>query len=378
MGRINKAGWGVLALGLGCGELRKDSEQTTVSAGSMSASSADSGSDEADGSTTEVAPSSSSDGGVKLDVGAGGTENMTADEGGDQDGCDKVDFLFIVDNSGSMSEEQDSLISAFPQFIGTIQDTLDEAQDYHVMVLDTDAFVYEGCLALCAFPIPPDNPNPICLIAPEYECGSDPLECEDVLGAGVTHPRGAQSSNADCEFASGMRWMDSAEPDLAGAFSCAARVGTGSTLDPEKPMEAMVAASTASTPAFACNEGFFRDDAILVVTFVTDEDDAANDGSGGTVAGWREALIAAKNGDENAVVVLGLFGDGDMPGAICTSFDSQTGNGAEPSPRLREFTESWGDRGIAGSICAPSYDEFFEQAVGVIDTTCDEFEPPAG
>jgi hypothetical protein len=44
MGRINKAGWGVLVLGLGCGDLRKDSEQTTVSAGSMSASSADTGS----------------------------------------------------------------------------------------------------------------------------------------------------------------------------------------------------------------------------------------------------------------------------------------------------------------------------------------------
>ena len=79
-----------------------------------------------------------------------------------------------------------------------------------------------------------------------------------------------------------------------------------------------------------------------------------------------------------AVVVLGLFGDGDMPDPICTSFDSQSGNGAEPSPRLRQFTESWGDHGVAGSICAPSYDQFFEQAVAVIDTTCEEFQPPAG
>ncbi len=343
------------------------------SAASMSATAAvESSGADGSSSTTVEPPASSDDGVTKLDVGVGTA--MGSAEGSDMSGCDKVDFLFIIDNSGSMYEEQVNLISSFPQFIGTIQETLDEAQDYHIMVLDTDAWVYAQCPLLCGFPFPP-GANP----CEGFECMvTEPEECEDVLGAGVTWPKGGQASNMDCAFASGKRWMDSGEPDLTAAFECAAQVGTGATSDPEKPMEAMVAASTESTPAYACNEGFFRDDAILVVTFVTDEDDAANDGSGGTVEGWRQALISAKNGDPEAVVVLGLFGDGDQPGAICTSFDSQTGNGAEPSPRLREFTESWGDRGIAGSICAPSYDQFFEQAVGVIDVTCDEFEPPAG
>jgi hypothetical protein len=362
-----------LLFGLACGDqLREDDETpTTLATATMTTASSNPSDTGDDSGSSTGAPASSDDGGTKLDVGHG-TGMMSADDGNNMAGCDKVDFLFIIDNSGSMLEEQINLISSFPQFIGTIQETVDEAQDYHIMVLDTDAWVYEQCPLLCGFPFPG-------LICEGFECEvTTPMECEDVLGAGVTHPRGNDASNQDCSFASGFRWMDSGEPDLTAAFSCAAQVGTGSTDDPEKPMEAMVAAATMGTPAFACNEGFFRDDAILVVTFVTDEDDAAGDGSAGTVEGWRQALIAAKNGDPNAVVVLGLFGDGDMVDPICTSFDSQSGNGAEPSPRLREFTESWGDKGIAGSICAPSYDQFFEQAVSVIDTTCEDFIPPAG
>jgi hypothetical protein len=356
---------------LACSDLREDdaSVSTTLPATMTATTPAETSADSsAEGTSAE---STSDDGTTKLDVGAG-TGMMSADDGNNQPGCDKVDFLFIIDNSGSMLEEQNSLIAAFPQFIATIQETVDEAQDYHIMVVDTDAWVYAACPLLCGFPFPG-------LVCEGFECNvTTPEECEDVLGAGVNHPRGNDASNTPCNFATGTRWMDSNEPDLTAAFSCAAQVGTGSTDDPEKPMEAMVAAATEGTPAFTCNEGFFRDDAILVVTFVTDEDDAANDGSAGTVEGWRQALIAAKNGDPNAVVVLGLFGDGDTADPICTSFDSQSGNGAEPSPRLRQFTESWGDKGFAGSICAPSYDQFFDQAVGIIDTTCDDFIPPAG
>ncbi len=311
--------------------------------------------------------------GVNFDVGMA-TAAGTGAEGGDASGCDKVDFLFVIDNSGSMGDEQENLIANFPQFMETIQTTLDEAQDYHVMVIDTDAWVFEICPMFCALP-----PGMICLPAPGFVCGSEPLECEDVLGAGVEFPRGAAATETDCNFASGKRYMDSSEPDLAGTFACAAKVGTGSTaLNAERPMEAMVAAVTPSTPAWGCNDGFLRDDAILVVTFITDEDDNVGDGSGGTVEGWRQALISAKKGDPNAIVVLGLFGDNDQPGGVCAPFDPDASNGAEPSPRLREFTESWGDHGVAGSVCAPSYQQFFVDAVSVIDTTCDAFVPPAG
>jgi hypothetical protein len=107
----------------------------------------------------------------------------------------------------------------------------------------------------------------------------------------------------------------------------------------------------------------------LVVTFITDEDDNAGDGSSGGVDIWRQALIDAKLGNEQSIVVLGLFGDDDLPNAICQG-------AAESSPRLRDFLNSWGDKGLFGSICAPDYDDFFQTAVNTIDTTCDDFVPP--
>jgi hypothetical protein len=361
----------------------------------------------ADGGTTEAASTGTSagsaegplpddtTGNVKLDV-SFETMNMSAGDAGDESGCDKVDFLFIIDNSGSMGDEQGNLINSFPQFITTIQDTLDEAQDYHIMVLDVDAYIYEQCQQACDNAPPECIVNGVCspMVGPAclfpctlglacstggsgYVCGvTQPEECEDVLGAGVIHPRGQGSSNMECNFSSGARYMDNSEPDLSATFECAAQVGVSSYAGTERPMEAMVQAVSPSTDAATCNEGFIRDDAILVVTFITDEDDAFGD-SAGTPAGWQQALISAKNGDQNAIVVLGLFGDNDQPGAICQDLGSGT-DGAEPSPRLREFVNSFGDKGFFGSVCAPSYDDFFQQAVGLIDVTCDEFIPPQG
>lgn len=336
-------------------------------------------------SSTGPGPASSSSSGnseIILDVGFGTEETGKPI---DQEGCRKVDFLFVIDNSGSMGGEQNNLIASFPGFIDTIQSTIKDAQDYHIMVIDTDEYPLELCGAFCQNECFDDAgvcnvADEICLgvcLQQALICGglscadAAPMECEDVLGAGVTWPRGGDASNTDCNFASGRRYIDSSEPDLSAAFECAARVGTGSTQGTERPMEAMVQAVTPQTEAFVCNEGFVRDDAILVVTFITDEDDGNGD-SAGTVDGWRAALISAKNGDESAVVVLGLFGDNDEAAGICTS------DGAEPSARLRAFTESWGPRGIAGSVCANNYNSFFDEAVGVIDTTCEDFQPPEG
>jgi len=306
-------------------------------------------------------------------------------DGDDESGCDKVDFLFVVDNSGSMGPFQENLVTNFPGFINTIQQTLDEAQDYHLMVTHTDPSPPTDCAAVCQTAedsgcldenglCPLLNPmQPFCsLTCVEFPaCGQAPGGCEDpappdpcdIMGAGVVFPRGADASNMECNFSTGARYMDSSEPNLQEAFSCAARVGTSASGASEEPMGSMVRAVTDGTAAFACNDGFLRDDAILVVTFITDEDDSDDPDSGGsdgTVETWRNALVAAKNGDEEAVVMLGLFGGGGC---------------GEGSLRLTEFVDSWGERGLKGSVCG-NYQGFFLDAVSLIDNTCDEFVPP--
>src|SRR5688572_4421644 len=53
-------------------------------------------------------------------------------------GCTKVDFLFVVDNSLSMLEEQTALVQSFPGFMRVVEQALG-ASDFHIMVVDTDA-----------------------------------------------------------------------------------------------------------------------------------------------------------------------------------------------------------------------------------------------
>ncbi len=344
---------------------------------------------------------------------AGSGEDSTSDETGSdpigdlpmpatganpdgEQGCEKVDFLFVIDHSGSMQSEQDALIASFSGFIDAIEERLDQEGTFHIMVTDVDAWVYgaceaDGCQAAaqceaqsatgecdCAFEC---GMRTLCTEYGDYQCGAtQPFECEDVLGAAVTHPRGYGASNTDCAFASGARYIDGSEPDVGSAFACAAQVGIGSS-NPEVPMQAMVEAIRADGDAAACNDGFLRDDAILVVTVITDEDDNGPGGddpvgdSPGTPHDWFDALVAAKGGNADAIVTLSLIGDTGQPGALCQPLDHTTGLGAENCPRIREFTALFGDQGHVASICAASYESFFLEAVDSIGQACDEFVP---
>jgi hypothetical protein len=228
----------------------------------------------------------------------------------------------------------------------------------------------EDCLVPCAL-------RDLCETG-SFACAqTEPFECEDVMGAGVTYPRGRGASASDCAFSTGARYMDANEPDLPASFACAAKVGTGSSADTEQPMDAMVAAVSSQGDAATCNDGFLRDDAILVVTFITDEDDDPTD-STGSPDGWHTAIAQAKQGDDGAVVVLGLFGDNDQPDGICEPLSIDFSTGAEPAPRLREFLGTWGERGLFGSVCATDYAPFFTSAVDTIGKACDDFVPPQG
>ncbi len=142
----------------------------------------------------------------------------------------------------------------------------------------------------------------------------------------------------------------------------------------ETQIKAMTEAIGPLNAAGQCNEGFVRDDAILVVTIITDEEDG-EEATAGDPACWKQAVLQAKNDDEGAIVVLALIGDTDVPMALCTEYDPDVGTGAEASPNLRTFAESF-EFGEWGSVCSTDYAPFFEEAVSVIDTACEEFIPP--
>ncbi len=299
-------------------------------------------------------------GGPKLDL-PGGDEAM---DGGDElsdEGCQKVDFLFVIDSSPSMEDEQDNLLVSFPGFISAIQDAL-MIDDFHVMAIDASQTPGGGC--------------------------------DGTLGAGRT----SNAAGQDCGLTGGLRYATQEQPDLVDAFTCMA--SRGAEGDPnEQTMNSMMASIGPLNGAGECNEGFLRDDAVLVVTIITDEEDSPGDAgqqqipdgscqpadddpnSTGDPGAWKQAVLDAKAGDENAMVVLALTGDcdagGDCAGIFIDALNPAAPiTGAEPAPRVREFATSF-SYGSIGPICADDFAPFFAAAVSVIESACDDFEPPS-
>jgi hypothetical protein len=281
-------------------------------------------------------------------------EGGTAESGDNMDdGCAKVDLLFVIDNSGSMADEQINLVNSFPSFIDEIQTQLEDTEGYHIGIITSDLYLFDqGC---------------------QQE------------GAMVTATGGVDSSSSVCgPYAEGHRYMTEMD-DLDVAFSCAGQVGTGGDGN-ERPMQTMQAALSAQLNGpGGCNEGFLRDDALLVIVIITDEEDdhevdgcaqLPQPGSNGEPAGWYAGVVAAKGGVESNIVVLSLIGPPGPDPAQCPALDKCSGgiDGAEVANRVAAFTTMF-TNGSIGRICEASYAQFFANAVSVIDSACDDFVP---
>jgi hypothetical protein len=307
----------------------------------------DDGSGDAPGSDDE-------DGTPSFDL--GGADDGVPDP---DEGCRRVDFLFVIDNSASMEDQQAALVAAFPGFIAAIQATLTEADDYQILVTDTDDW------GRCDTANPWDGVDPGSDLCNAYIKQTVFQECDRTLGAGVLHPAGDFATNAPCAIAGGNRWMTAMEPDLAGAFACVAQVGVAGN-PAERPMDAMVAALQPEiNDAGACNAGFLRDDALLVITFMSDD---PNYEDGGDANAWYQAVLDAKLGDPTSVVVLGLT----------PAWPNCADGGQTQGAHWAEFVGKWGDHGLHGNICGTAEDfvTFFESAVATIADACEEFVPP--
>ena len=350
MERVRTATLGVVLLAWSgaCGD---DSSQDPTTTAPLTTS----GSTTDAGTSTSTGPVADSDTGMpKLDVEMG-TMGSGGIETGD-DSCKKVDLLFVIDNSGSMADEQLNLAASVPGFISAMQQELAETEGYNIGVITTDLYI--------------------------YDVSCTPLS----IGSFVTQTGGPDSSMQECgPYSSDLRFMTEND-NLANKFTCAARVGTGGDGD-EHPMEAML---TALQPPLSdvggCNEGFLRDDALLVVVLITDEEDdheegeAACDamalpGSPGEPSTWFEDLVAIKGGEEDHVVVVSLVGPDAEAGSMCPELDKCNGGieGAEVAPRILEFTRMF-TYGFIGPVCE-DYGPIFQESIAVIKTACEEFGP---
>ncbi|MFH1436122.1 MAG: hypothetical protein ABIJ56_10445 [Pseudomonadota bacterium] len=177
-----------------------------------------------------------------------------------------VDILVVIDNSGSMAEEQQRFLDAFPALVRNFVDPPVEAetgQRAHEPVRSLHLGVVSTDMGVGGYDIP--------------TCGRDPLKGDD--GILQSTPRGAGCGASYPRFLS-YEVAAGADPDLAAAekaildFACIAALGTDGC-EWEQPLEAAHEALMSHSLPGGVNEGFLRNDSILVVLFLTDEDDCS-------------------------------------------------------------------------------------------------------
>jgi len=335
-------------------------EITTVPAGSETSA--------ADSSTSRPSPDSSTSTSSEASSTSTGTSDGIVWDMGMPDfgptqpaGCaGKIDLLFVVSTGGTMKPKQERLLASLPGFMDAIQTQLPDF-DYHILSANTDkSWALEDC-SVCTEGCDPDGTPPYCSAAV--------TACDKKIGAGVIFPTGLGASNRRCDIDSGLRYITTGQQNLDEVFACTAQVGT---YGGARTAEAMVAAlqPEINDPKkdYACNSGFLRDDALLVVTIIQDNFD---EDSLGTVDEWIEAVRAAKGYDDDAFAVLLLTTDVDVDyQQLCHPNEYSI-----EKNRLRLLAEGV-EHSFIGSICLEDYAPFFAEHVGALVDLCDDFVAP--
>jgi len=290
-----------------------DGGTAASSTGTLSTSSA--GTSSTSSTSTTTTSSSTSDASAASDS-QGSTTLWDSDVGDTKPvGCQgKIDFLFVLSEHGTLKDYHSGLAEAFPKWIETIESKF-ESFDVHIMVVSSDdiwggsgciSWCEEGCVvgnACCPWS-DPENDGQMCCGAEDFPCDLMGLltSCDWTLGAGTVFPTGNDASNEPCKFVGGHRYMTSEEPDLAEAFMCAARVGWGGYNRGGDAL--MQAISPELNGPGGCNEGFLRDDALLMITWLA----PGFDSSKKTIYPWEwyDAVVEAKHGDPNSVIALSI------------------------------------------------------------------------
>ncbi|MFK7984589.1 MAG: hypothetical protein AB8I08_01075 [Sandaracinaceae bacterium] len=213
--------------------------------------------------------------------------NVTIGQAIQVNNVDKVDLLFMVDNSNSMTEEQASLAIEFPRMINILasgdfdqdgsldgEDDFEPVRDLNVGVITSDMGTGGHTVPTCA----------------RSDFGDDGVlrtqGRTDISGCMATYPMFLNFRPADGGSAT----------DFASDVACVANTGTGGC-GFEQQLEAILKAGSPTAPTSwtaadysppnpgffrntfghgdMANNGFFRENAVLALIPVTDEEDCS-------------------------------------------------------------------------------------------------------
>jgi hypothetical protein len=246
-------------------------------------------------------------------------------------GCTHIDVLFVVDGSLSMAEEQAALRGTdggppvFADFADALLSELVTLEDVRVGVVGAE---------------PGDN----------------------VLHTHRDEPFVAPGPDTDCGLVD--PWLTAPSPDFADQFECVAATRSGST-DETTVRNAI---ETLENPA---NAGFLRDDSLLFVVLLTDEDTQDFDTA---MSDMHDRLLAAVGGEEKRVVALAIAGD---PGTFELPFTTCVGpyGSASPGRRIWSVLTTLRERGLLQDICDGDLASAFTTILDDLVDSCMDWHP---
>lgn len=302
-----------------------------------------------------------SDGDTDSDTDGDTDSDTDSDSDGDDFGCDKMDIIFVIDDSGSMQEEQTNLATNFPMFIQVL--------DAYSATRNAD-FQYRVGVTTTSVTRTFDWFLPGFGVMPQSTSGPD----------------GALQGQSDCSLGA-YPWADGPGVD-ASTFSCMALRGT-SGAGMEMPFAAMweaLSENFMSGPGMP-NEGFYRKDenSLLVVVFITDEDDCSVQNGGYIHSSLTVSCDESQStglfpvsetkdfldtlaGGEGRYVVVGI-GGADVGGC-----SSSFGDAIE-AIRLKDLIAQVGAYGLFGDICQGDLSVVLADALAMMEFTCDDMPP---
>lgn len=266
--------------------------------------------------------------------------------------CEKMDILFVIDNSGSMGEEQSNLLANFDGFATLIDDYLTSTGnplDYRIAVTTAGRDVSYNLLV--------------------------PIVNEEIP---VTEPGDNGHFRRGCGIDRG--WLEKNDSGLVDAFRCRANVGTGGP-GAEMPLLGLEW-SLKQRVDDGSNAGFVREDALLAIVMITDQDDCSRDDDGFLIDLSPTCFDAADTNITPLSHYLGFLDDlkgdrgrwasaviaGPGPGSCSSSF----GNAAEAT-RMIDFVAQAGSNSVLSSICSGDLTNALGEALDTFEAACNSF-----
>jgi hypothetical protein len=251
-----------------------------------------------------------------------------------------------------MEDEQASLRAAFPMFLQVIQDytTQNGAHlDFHIGITTTD---HGGLVSLH------DDGQFI-------DQNRSPADFP-----WIPYP---------CNFPGGRKYLQSGDPDITALFACAASIGTGGSGFEMELEGARLALTDRIHGPNPTNAGFLREDALLAIVMLTDENDCSTPAEptgtpdsycSGTLEpthNYVTAFDAVKGGERGrwATAIIAI-----PPGA-----GSCAGVGSSENVRLKAFADEVGANAVFSNLCTGNMPQALKDAFDTFSTACENIPP---